>query len=192
MNDDRAKLDARKERYLRDPLPARLGNLASNLARIKSIATHPDLGEAAKRVIRESKYFVEWAGKDADLQVQIELVELQRQLARWQFKWNEIWNDIERRASLAEQAGAWSQKIPESCGGDRYCRSGRESSGRQIENLRAAERRSDKEGSLQRWQEAREETWRTASSLFQRRLLRQPALHRRQRRAHPGRHQGPH
>src|SRR5215475_3099898 len=111
MNSDRAKLDARKERYLRDPLPARLGNLASNLARIKSIATQPDLGEAAKRVVRESKYFVEWAGKDADLNIQIELVELQRQLARWQFKWNEIWNDIERRASIAEQAGAWSEKI---------------------------------------------------------------------------------
>jgi hypothetical protein len=111
MNSDRAKLDTRKERYLRDPLPVRLGNLASNLARIKSIATRPDLGEAAKRVIRESKHFVEWAGKDADLQIQIELVELQRQLAWWQFKWNEIWNDLERRASLAEQAGAWSQKI---------------------------------------------------------------------------------
>jgi len=111
MTSDRAKLDARRERYLRDPLPVRLGNLASNLARIRSIATQPDLGEAAKRVVRESKYFVEWAGKDADLHIQIELVELQRQLARWQFKWNEIWNDIERRASIAEQAGAWSEKI---------------------------------------------------------------------------------
>src|SRR5262250_821477 len=56
MNSDRAKLDARKERYLRDPLPVRLGNLASNLARIRSIATRPDLGEAARRVIRESKH----------------------------------------------------------------------------------------------------------------------------------------
>ena len=111
MNNDRAKLDARKERYLRDPLPVRLGNLASNLARIRSIAARPDLGEAARRVIRESEYFVEWAGKDADLQIQIELVELQRQLARWQFKWQEIWNDLERRTSLAEQAGAWSEKI---------------------------------------------------------------------------------
>lgn len=111
MNSDRAKLDARKERYMRDPLPVRLGNLASNLARIRSIATQPDLGEAARRVIRESKYFVEWAGKDADLQIQIELVELQRQLARWQFKWHEIWNDIESRTSLAEQAGVWSEKI---------------------------------------------------------------------------------
>jgi hypothetical protein len=116
MNSDRAKLDARKERYLRDPLPVRRGNLASNLARIRSIATQPDLGEAARRVIRESKHFAEWAGKDADLQVQIELVELQRQLARWQFKWREIWDDIERRASLAEQAGAWSEKILESSG----------------------------------------------------------------------------
>ena len=51
MNSDRAKLDARKERYLKDPLPVRLGNLASNLARIGSIATQPDLGEAAKSVI---------------------------------------------------------------------------------------------------------------------------------------------
>jgi len=116
MNSDRARLDARKERYLRDPLPVRLGNLASNLARIKSIATQPELGEAAKRVIRESKHFVEWAGKDAELQVQIELVELQRQLARWQFKWNEIWNDLEKRTSVAAQAGDWSQKILESSG----------------------------------------------------------------------------
>jgi len=116
MNSDRAKLDARKERYLRDPLPVRLGNLASNLARIRSIATQPDLGEAAKRVIRESKHFVEWAGRDAELQVQIELVELQRQLARWQFKWPEIWNDLERRSSVAAQAGAWAQKILERSG----------------------------------------------------------------------------
>jgi hypothetical protein len=111
MNTDRAKLEARKERYLRDPLPMRLGNLASNLARIRSIATQTALGEATKRVVRESKHFVEWAGKDAELEVQIELVELQRQLARWQFKWDEIWNDQEKRNSIAEQAGIWSEKI---------------------------------------------------------------------------------
>jgi hypothetical protein len=111
MNSDRAKLDARKERYLRDPLPVRLGNLASNLARIRSIATRPELGDAAKRVIRESKHFVEWAGKDAELQVQIELVELQRRLAQWHFKWHEISNDLDKLNSVAEQAGFWSEKI---------------------------------------------------------------------------------
>jgi hypothetical protein len=116
MNSDGAKLAARKERYLRDPLPVRLGNLASNLARIRSIATQPSLGEAARRVVRESKYFVEWAGKDAELQVQVELVELQRQLAQWQFKWLEIWNDPEKRTSVAAQAGVWSQKILERSG----------------------------------------------------------------------------
>jgi len=111
MNTDRAKLEARKDRYLRDPLPVRLGNLASNLARIQSIATRPELGDAAKRVIRESEHFVEWAGKDAELFVQVELVELQRRLAEWQFNWNEISNDLEKRNSVAEQAGLWSEKI---------------------------------------------------------------------------------
>ena len=111
MNTDRAKLEARKDRYLRDPLPVRLGNLASNLARIQSIATCPELGDAAKRVIRESEHFVEWAGKDAELQVQVELVELQRRLAQWHFNWNEISNDLEKRNSVAEQAGLWSEKI---------------------------------------------------------------------------------
>jgi len=111
MNIDRAKLEARKDRYLRDPLPVRLGNLASNLARIRSIAPRPELGDATKRVIRESEHFAEWAGKDAELQVQVELVELQRRLARWQFNWREISNDLEKRNSVAEQAGAWSEKI---------------------------------------------------------------------------------
>src|SRR5262245_58919280 len=111
MNSERTKLNARKERYLRDPLPVRLGNLASNLARIRSIATQPELGEAATRVIRESEHFVDWAGEDAEIEVKIELEELQRQLARWQFKWHEIWNDHEKRNSIAEQAGVWSKKI---------------------------------------------------------------------------------
>ncbi|HEX5085454.1 MAG TPA: hypothetical protein VFY40_25735 [Blastocatellia bacterium] len=94
-----------------NPLPVRLGNLASNLARIKSTATRPELGEAARRVVRERKYLVEWAGKDGEPHVQVELVELQRRLARWQFKWHEIWNDLEKRNSIAEQAAAWSVKI---------------------------------------------------------------------------------
>ncbi|HZF38725.1 MAG TPA: hypothetical protein VE715_07870 [Blastocatellia bacterium] len=32
-------------------------------------------------------------------------------MARWQFQWPEIWNDPERRTGIAEQAGAWSEKI---------------------------------------------------------------------------------
>src|SRR5262245_18694219 len=107
MNTDRAKLEARKDRYLRAPLPVRPGKLASNLARIRSIASRPEVGDATKRVIRESEHLAEWAGKDAELQVQVELVELQRRLARWQFNWHEISNDLEMLSSVAEQAGYW-------------------------------------------------------------------------------------
>src|SRR5262245_43771934 len=85
-----------------------------------------------------------------------------------------------------------TQKNPESRRGDCDRRSGCESRERQVEIGGTAIRIAEKEGPLSRRQEAREETWRTASALFRRRLLRQPALHRRQRRALRGRHQGPH
>lgn len=111
MNIDKAKLQARQERYLRDPLPVRLGNLASNLARLKAFAQRPELSEAAQRVVYESKHFSEWAASDADLATQAELRVLQRELARWQLGWARLWDDTQQRLSLSATAEAWSQRI---------------------------------------------------------------------------------
>jgi hypothetical protein len=116
LSDDKAKLESRKERYIRDSLPVRLGNLASNLARLKSFSQAPEMSDAAGRIMRESMRFIEWSAGDAALTVQIELIELQRQLARWQLELAEIWNDSWKRTSLAEQAGAWSEKVLERSG----------------------------------------------------------------------------
>src|SRR5262245_29509672 len=86
-----------------------------------------------------------------------------------------------------------TQKNPEGRRRDRGRRPGGKGGARQVEIGGTAIGNSEKEDPLSRRQEARKETWRTASSLFRRRLLRQPALHRRQRRAQKrGRHQGPH
>ena len=49
--------DALRERYLRDPLPIRLGNLASSLARIASCSENPKNHEVVTSVLEESKYF---------------------------------------------------------------------------------------------------------------------------------------
>src|SRR5438093_334156 len=100
-----------QERYLRDPLPIRLGGLAANLARVESFSNHLDHSEAVERLLDESKYFIEWTAPEANLQLQTELVELQRQLARWQHEWRTIWADPIKRATVAEQAGAWSKKV---------------------------------------------------------------------------------
>lgn len=111
MKIDKAKLKVRQERYQRDPLPVRLGNLASNLARLKSFSQRPELSEAAQRVVYESKHFSEWAAYDADLATQVELCSLQRQLARWQLGWATLWNDAQQRVSLSITAENWSQRI---------------------------------------------------------------------------------
>ncbi|MGH9853892.1 MAG: hypothetical protein ACREBD_28955 [Blastocatellia bacterium] len=116
MNDIEAKQIARRERYLRDPLPVRLGNLASNLARIGSFSNHPTMGEAAGKALDESLFFIEWTAADASLPQQAELIELRQLLARWRPEWAEIWNDPGRRSETAAQAGVWSQRILESSG----------------------------------------------------------------------------
>ena len=51
--------NALKSRYLRDELPVRLGNLASNLARIKSRCQNTAHGEIIEDLLQESKLFIE-------------------------------------------------------------------------------------------------------------------------------------
>ena len=105
-----------KERYLSDPLPVRLGGLAANLARIKSFSDHPDHRDVVERLLDESKFFIEWTATDADLESQSQLVNLQIQLAQWQYEWSEIWNDPTLRTDVAEQARVWSTKVLEMSG----------------------------------------------------------------------------
>jgi hypothetical protein len=105
-----------KQRYLRDALPVRLGGLAANLARITSFSDNPQHGDVIERLIEESKYFIEWTAGDAELSVQAELVELQRQLARWQHDWQTVWADQDSRVNMAERSLAWSQRVLEMSG----------------------------------------------------------------------------
>lgn len=116
MTETKAKLEARRERYLRDPLPVRLGNLASNLARVRSLANHATMGEAAGKVFDESRLFIEWTIEDAGASQQAELNKLRELISRWRMELTEIWNDAERRNDVATQAAAWSQRILESSG----------------------------------------------------------------------------
>lgn len=105
-----------KEHYLQDQVPTRLGNLASNLARLDSFSRNDALKEAANGVLVESKLFIEWTAADASLSQQVELLELQRMLARWGLAWDEIWDDSERRGTIATEARQWSNRILELSG----------------------------------------------------------------------------
>ena len=102
---DRSRI---RERYLRDSLPVRLGGLAANLASVRSFSDNPTHRDVVERLLEESTWFIEWAAPDAPIDVQVALVDCQRQLARWRRGWALVWDDPMQRAAIAERAGIWS------------------------------------------------------------------------------------
>lgn len=100
-----------RERYLQDALPIRLGGLAANLRRMSSFSAYTANGPAVHSLIDESKHFIEWTAREAEIEVAAELVELQLQLARWQHHWDALWADQARREQLGSQARAWSDRV---------------------------------------------------------------------------------
>jgi hypothetical protein len=108
--------DAIQERYLQDELPIRLGGLAANLSRVKSFANHDANEAAVASLVEESKFFIEWTAPDADIDTAAELVELQVQLAVWERRWSQIWDDLTQRQQVAASSAAWSQRVLEMSG----------------------------------------------------------------------------
>lgn len=103
--------NALKERYLKDEIPLRLGNLASNLSRIKSRCISGSDRQLVESLLQESKFFIEWTAADTEVEVAAELVELQVILARWQYNLVRIWDDIELRTEVSQTANFWSQRL---------------------------------------------------------------------------------
>jgi hypothetical protein len=107
---------ALQTRYLRDRYPTRMGNLASNLARIKTQIQKLVSPNSIEYLLQESKFFIEWTGKEADIDTATELVEIQLQLARWQLRWQDIWESPIERAHVAERCRVWSERVLELSG----------------------------------------------------------------------------
>lgn len=100
-----------KQRYLQDDLPIRLGNLASNLARIKSQSLFEVNYGLVENLLIESKFFIEWTAAEAEIEIAAELVQLQIQLSQWESRIKELWTDIDERHKLSEASGLWSDKV---------------------------------------------------------------------------------
>ncbi len=111
-----ANFEQRREKYLRQPMPRRLGNLASNLNRIASYSNGSFSKENIFELIRESQHFAEWAASDASLELTLTIVDIQRQLARWKLHWDEIWKDESTKNQMQQQAKFWSDKMIEHSG----------------------------------------------------------------------------
>jgi hypothetical protein len=72
-----------RERFQRDPLERRLGNIASNLLRLSHWVQMGREAETTIELMRETRSMIEWMGDHATE----ELVDIQRELCRWRRIW---------------------------------------------------------------------------------------------------------
>ncbi len=98
------------ERFMRDPVPQRLGGLSATLGRISSSArTSSDPAQVAN-LLDEAKHLIEWTAADTDPETAAELVSMQRLIVLWQKAWATTGATAEQRILLATQAKHWSDQ----------------------------------------------------------------------------------
>ena len=107
MND----LEGRKNRFMQDTLAIRIGGLAANLARVSSFSKFDSAKKAVSGLIEESQYFIEWTATEYDLSMTVELVGIQRLLAKWNSTIDLIWNDTDKRGEISDRAKEISNQL---------------------------------------------------------------------------------
>ena len=99
---------ALQARYQQDPRGVQLGGLASNLSRIAWFAQRQKREEALP-IVRESKYFTEWAAPSCSVEQQGLLAEVQLRLALWE----RAWVTQSDASGIADDATRWSNMLLE-------------------------------------------------------------------------------
>lgn len=102
--------DKLRERFLRDPLPRRLGGLAATLGRISSVARKSSDPTNVARLLEEAKYLIEWTAAETEPEVAAELVSMQTQINLWLRAWDHASQHREQRTLLSVQAKHWSER----------------------------------------------------------------------------------
>ena len=102
--------DKLRERFLRDPLPRRLGGLAATLGRISSSARKSTDPNIVFNLLDEAKHLIEWTAADTEPETAAELVQIQTMITLWQRAWTEASQNPQQRLLLSVQAKDWSDK----------------------------------------------------------------------------------
>ena len=106
-------LDELKSRYMKDPFSIRLGNLASNLARISSFIDNPRNNKVVESILEESKFFVEWLAPQASMDLLARLAEIQESLALWQRQFPRY---SKKKSIIKEKTTLWSKYLIKASG----------------------------------------------------------------------------
>ena len=105
-----------QQRFLRDPLPRRLGGLAATLGRISSSARRSTNFMVVQSMLEEAKYFIEWTAADAEPEAAAELVSMQMLITLWEKAWEAASQNKTQRTLLSVQAKQWSDRALELSG----------------------------------------------------------------------------
>ena len=100
-----------RERYMRDPLPIRLGGLAADLARIGSTAVNPANARVVDVLLEEARRFIEWTAAESEPDTASHLMDLQLSLTLWLQIWRKAETTPALKALLAHQALCWSDQV---------------------------------------------------------------------------------
>jgi hypothetical protein len=110
------RYESHQQRFLREAVPLRLGELASALTQVRAAAEHSVRAASALHFIETCLFYVEWTQPETDSALQKELESLRQQLIEWLRAWPLVWDDTIKRDALASNANRWSQKVIEQSG----------------------------------------------------------------------------
>jgi hypothetical protein len=105
-------MDKRKlyDRFIRDPLPRRLGGLAATLGRISSSARRSSDPNIVSDLLDEARRMIEWTAGETEPEIANELVHIQTLLTIWQKAWGAASQNSQQRLLLSLEAKNWSDK----------------------------------------------------------------------------------
>lgn len=99
-----------RQRFLRDPLPRRLGGLAATLGRLSSSARKSTDPNIVSNLLDEAKHLIEWTAAETEPETAAELVQIQTMITLWQRTWDEASQNPKQRLLLSLNAKIWADK----------------------------------------------------------------------------------
>jgi hypothetical protein len=102
---------ALRNRYSKDDLARRLGNLASTLGRVSQRALNVDSLQAVPLAVRESMHMMEWNLHVAPPEVLAALAPMQAELGLWWRSWAVVAQSATLRHLLSQRAREMSDQV---------------------------------------------------------------------------------
>jgi hypothetical protein len=99
-----------------DRLSLRMERLAQNFLRMESMSLDGVDAETVRAIVKESKVFIELTAIDLDVDSAFELLQIQRQLSRWDVHWIETWTSYANRIEMSTLSQTWANQIREMAG----------------------------------------------------------------------------